>query len=381
MVNKIVFDREELVAALVAVAPAVGGGRFSAVDKAVRFDVMGEECVITANNGGVQIQQGISCKSNKAVEFCIEHDILIKTARLISDVQLTLELSDHKAKIVISKSQSYEVNLEVNSDFSVMEMKTEVSPLQVNINALSKAVKAATPLISFAPTMLQYLYLSFNSDRGLLSIIGGSNLGVSTQQVDCLGKEDCEFMVQRSFANLLQSVNGDGDIFISSDGSKAQYNIESLNVISSLPEGNYPIKIVREGIKACGDAYLLFEKAEMLNALRRLNVFASVERELADKSLIYEPILQFEIKGDEISFKAEDKMSSRKGKEALEISNGKEIELSAAVKATTLIKVLANLNGKDVRLHTNESKTMLYLGPDLDKAERKQFWIISLYNL
>ena len=58
-----------------------------------------------------------------------------------------------------------------------------------------------------------------------------------------------------------------------------------------------------------------------------------------------------------------------------------EIELISKVKATVLIKVLTHLRGKNVRLYVKEDKTMLYLGPDLDRAERKQFWIVSLYSL
>lgn len=379
--NRIVFDREELISALVVVAPAVGGGRFRPLERSVRFDVGKEDCGIAANNGAIQIAVTTACMGQNAQTFCIEHDVLLKTARLMSGDDFTLELSKVTATIVISKEQSYQVNLEVNTDFNMMEMGNKAKTFEVKAGDLARAVKAATPLISFTPDMLQYLYLSFNKDRGLLTLIGSSRLGISTQQVEAGGEADVELMVQRHFANLLGGLDGDGGVFISSDGSKAGYALGTTKVISPLPEGNYPVKIVREGIKACGDDYLLFERAEMLNALRRLNLFSSVERELKDKTTVYEPVLTFEIKQDRISFDAVDKMSGRKGSESLEVNNKKKIELTSAVKATTVIKVLTHLWGKDVRLYVRQDKTTLYFAPDVEKKERRQFWIVGLYNL
>ncbi|MDR2520887.1 MAG: DNA polymerase III subunit beta [Bacteroidales bacterium OttesenSCG-928-I14] len=259
------------------------------------FQLSGNKLIITSSDTETRMNTYIEVQEVEGVgEFAITSKNLLDALRELPNQLITFEMNITTCEVFIYyKNGKYNFISQNGSEYPVFRpLQKDIHSLTMNIEDLLTAISYTLfaagndelrPIMSGIFFEITPKYIAFvSSDGHRLSRFKKLNMSENVPS---------SFIFPKKPANLLRSIllREKGEITINFDLNYAHINLQNFTLISRLLEGNYPD--YNSVIPSENPYKIVINRLELLNALKRVNLFSDPGNNLIKLQILTNKII------------------------------------------------------------------------------------------
>lgn len=307
------------------------------------FNLEGDKLTITASDAEIRLETSIEVmNASGSGLFAVSAKILLDPLKELPEQPLMFDINDNNLEIFIHFQNGKYNFIGMQGTTYPLEKALKESTVEFNIDAQLLLSGISRSLFATADDELRPIMNGIYFDlkpEDLTFVASDGHKLVRLRNLSVKAEERASFILPKKPANLLKGLlaKEDGPIKIKFDDNSAHISSSNFKMVCRLIEGRYPN--YNSVIPQENPYKITVDRISLLNALKRVSVFANPASSLVKLQLTHNEIL---ISAQDIDFStsAEEKISC----------SFEDTELNIGFKATFLIEILSNIYSEEVIL-------------------------------
>lgn len=307
------------------------------------FNLEGDKLTITASDAEIRLETSIEVmNASGSGLFAVSAKILLDPLKELPEQPLMFDINDNNLEIFIHFQNGKYNFIGMQGTTYPLEKALKESTVEFIIDAQLLLSGISRSLFATADDELRPIMNGIYFDlkpEDLTFVASDGHKLVRLRNLSVKAEERASFILPKKPANLLKGLlaKEDGPIKIKFDDNSAHISSPNFKMVCRLIEGRYPN--YNSVIPQENPYKVTVDRISLLNALKRVSVFANPASSLVKLQLTHNEIL---ISAQDIDFStsAEEKISC----------SFEDTELNIGFKATFLIEILSNIYSEEVIL-------------------------------
>ena len=334
------------------------------------FNLEANQLSITASDNETTLDTRLEVvESDGNYQFAIPSKTLLDAIKELPEQPITFDINPATNEVAIQY---------MNGKYALMGQSADEYPMAALMgeNAVSFSIEADTLLTGINRTIfataddelrpvMNGIYFDIFTDYVTLVASDGHKL-VRYKLMNVKGEEKAAFILPKKPAALLKNLLAKeaGEIKVSFDDRNATFEMPSHRMVCRLIEGRYPN--YNSVIPQNNPFRITIDRVAMLSALRRVSVFSSQSSSL----------IKLRMAAGELLISAQDIDFSTSAEEKLACSYEGN-PMSIGFKATFLMDILSNINGRDVNIEVSDPSRAGVLTPS-EQSEAEELLMLLM---
>lgn len=273
---RVTCERNQLTAALGVVNRAVPNRNTIAILSNVLIEAEGSGLKLTATDLDTSITNIIEAQVDESGALAVPGKVLGDVVSRMPDAPITLELQDGKVKVQCGKS-SYVILSLPAEDFPAVNLVTEGEELELPQCDLKEALRLTAFAASREENRSILMGVLFEAREAEFLLVATDTHRLSLKKLTLpkpVSKPFSAVIPARPLGEIerLLRDNAEETVKISIGASQVQVSVNQVTLVSRLLDGQFPN--YEKVLPASTERKVRFDRAEMLDALKRLEIVA-----------------------------------------------------------------------------------------------------------
>ena len=372
---KITVNRESLVKVIDVVARGIQKTTIHAWE-CLYINVVGEKCYIYSRSSDMQIKGYLSVESDEDFEMCVPAAVFCQTIRLLTSESIVISskitvkegAENHHMTIisVVGQKKKYRISSLNPKVFNVVEMnKEKLKGFSISGEAFVTAMATCSPIVNPKDLREMMSGVSVRTVDGNIEV--SATDGTVIARMGLHVQEDVpEMMIPKRTAMMLDGVDISPQIKVGSDGNNVVVKNGPVTFIAKLLNGKFPpVKEFWTFLKK--DDFLCIDRNEIINALKRLNLYSKNEHN-STKMTSKEGV---------ITLKAVNHSEANDAFEEMDVVSNTLKDCSFSFSSKYMIMALEKMTSDEVRIHNEGGRSSIFLFENNRNKSPEQMWLVA----
>jgi DNA polymerase-3 subunit beta len=280
---KFTCERSVLMNALGTAGKAVSNRNTLPILSNVLLETDGDRVLLTATDLDTAIRCSIPAQISSEGSIAIPASVLSDIISKFPEAPVTLEVKDNKAEITCGKSK-YNVLTLPAEDYPVVPEVTSGPVINLKAGILKEMLRMTTGSASKEETRNILMGVLFEAENDSLTLVATDThrLALKKTAIEPISEKVSPIIPSRPLVELERMLkDNDGDVEIRFGSGQVQFKNDVISLVSRILDGQFPnyTKVIPKDTTR----KITFERADMVDALRRVYIVAKTN---AEKSVV-----------------------------------------------------------------------------------------------
>ncbi len=369
---KIKVDKEAMAKCLDIVTKALESKTILPINSCIKMVIKRSTCYVCCRSEALQIKGQFKVLSSEDFEMCIPGETFLRTIKLLDDKEINLNYNSKKFVLNISaEKKRYKITGVDPSNFRPQKvMGDNLTVFKTMSQMIMPYIKSASSIADWNEMRLQICGVTIATSNGEIYVSGVDNGSTLYKAMtDIKVNNNLAVVIPKDITMALKDMSGNGE-FIAEIGRKSiEITLDGFKLLSTLNNVDKVLSI--DGFfEHDKEKYIVVDKMDLIMGCRRLRSFSSGDNTL----------MKIELKGSEITMRAENSEYGKDGEEIVDIVNKDCKDVSIGFNINKLLNMLSTVNSDKIKMFIEEKNKPMRISRHDTNYSNEQWCLAPVYT-